>query len=638
MMQQDQYQATVYPDDATNPTVANADASRKKIAVCLSGGGSRALTCAWGQLIGLNSLDGGHNKTLLDQVRYISSVSGGSWAAVLYTFRPAQFSDAEFLGPAYLPSQLYYAQNLPACLNVGTMGKNALGKVPQKFKNVFESKKTQNIIAEFIALTVIKKIPLNESAKWLWMYVVGKDVLADFKLYKYSKLSPIGTPWQYKSADFFSLTKTYAQQTIYTKQKAPPTDGFVYVRTDAAGNPAVPMLIINTNVIGNNIPGKKMSSPVQIPAQVSPVAAGIYGRNPGIGGDAGDNIGGGGVDSFAFTSRLTSASGLQVTGEFDRRYSLADITACSSAFFAATLADPMMAAISWLQGLSDDELHQYLAGFAEIVSAIDLKAIRANLAKYAAITGDLHAADFVPQYNYWPVDALPLGTAANQNTQFSDGGSMDNTGVAGLLAQVQGDADKIIAFVNGATVLEERNGQIIAATQMAPLFGVAYNAHTGQFARYQQGGVNPFTGDVDPIGFLQIFDNTHGQFDALRHGLYNANGAGAKFGPAFFQQKLTLLKNSLLGIKVTDTITILWVQNAEVNQWQQQIIDPVLQQKIQAGQAQGGQSEFANFPYYSTFLKLYQTAAETNTLAQMHAWCVSDAASPLRKAIVEFFA
>ncbi|MDD1629616.1 MAG: hypothetical protein LUQ48_04295 [Methylococcaceae bacterium] len=49
-------------------------------------------------------------------------------------------------------------------------------------------------------------------------------------------------------------------------------------------------------------------------------------------------------------------------------------------------------------------------------------------------------------------------------------------------------------------------------------------------------------------------------------------------------------------------------------------------------------AEFADFPYYSTFLKIHQTAAETNTLAQMWAWCVSNKESPLSAAITKMFA
>jgi hypothetical protein len=54
--------------------------------------------------------------------------------------------------------------------------------------------------------------------------------------------------------------------------------------------------------------------------------------------------------------------------------------------------------------------------------------------------------------------------------------------------------------------------------------------------------------------------------------------------------------------------------------------------------AKYGKVEFANFPYYSTGEKICATAAETNTLAQMWAWCTSDPKSPLCVAITQMFA
>ena len=86
------YEANLYP---ANPSSA---ASTPVVGVCLSGGGSRALTCALGQLSALNGLPSptAPGRTLLDDVRYISSVSGGSWAAVAYTFLPPTISDTNF--------------------------------------------------------------------------------------------------------------------------------------------------------------------------------------------------------------------------------------------------------------------------------------------------------------------------------------------------------------------------------------------------------------------------------------------------------------------------------------------------------------------------------------------------------------
>ena len=62
------------------------------LGVCLSGGGSRAASASMGELRGLRSLG------LLDQVSALSTVSGGSWAGVTFTYLPSDISDDEFLG------------------------------------------------------------------------------------------------------------------------------------------------------------------------------------------------------------------------------------------------------------------------------------------------------------------------------------------------------------------------------------------------------------------------------------------------------------------------------------------------------------------------------------------------------------
>src|SRR5262249_843093 len=85
--------------------------------VCFSGGGSRALTCALGQLSALNSMG------LLSRFNYISSVSGGSWASVLYTFLPTTISDSQFLIAPDAP-------NLLTAANMQSMAAQCLGSVP----------------------------------------------------------------------------------------------------------------------------------------------------------------------------------------------------------------------------------------------------------------------------------------------------------------------------------------------------------------------------------------------------------------------------------------------------------------------------------------------------------------------------
>lgn len=72
------YTSQVYPNSVENPTLKYSDNSKENIALCFSGGGSRALTCAWGQILGLSQ------ENLIDKFRYISSVSGGTWASSIY--------------------------------------------------------------------------------------------------------------------------------------------------------------------------------------------------------------------------------------------------------------------------------------------------------------------------------------------------------------------------------------------------------------------------------------------------------------------------------------------------------------------------------------------------------------------------
>ena len=63
-------------------------AGRAPVGLCFSGGGSRALSAALGQMRGLRALG------LMDRVSYVSSVSGGTWAACMATSAHASVEKA----------------------------------------------------------------------------------------------------------------------------------------------------------------------------------------------------------------------------------------------------------------------------------------------------------------------------------------------------------------------------------------------------------------------------------------------------------------------------------------------------------------------------------------------------------------
>lgn len=84
--------------------------TRPTTGVCLSGGGTRALSAGMGQLRALNQLG------LLKNVQYLSCVSGGAWLGTMFTYyNRGAANDSEFLGPVTPPEAITWPglQHLP---------------------------------------------------------------------------------------------------------------------------------------------------------------------------------------------------------------------------------------------------------------------------------------------------------------------------------------------------------------------------------------------------------------------------------------------------------------------------------------------------------------------------------------------
>ena len=75
------------------------------VGLCLSGGGSRAMIAGLGQLRALHRLEA-NGESLLAQIAALSTVSGGSWLSVAWTFLPPHVSDQAFLGEYRSPDQI----------------------------------------------------------------------------------------------------------------------------------------------------------------------------------------------------------------------------------------------------------------------------------------------------------------------------------------------------------------------------------------------------------------------------------------------------------------------------------------------------------------------------------------------------
>ena len=589
--------------------IPTANSTEGGLAVCFSGGGSRALSCALGQLSGLRSIKNPQDptKSVLDSIPYVSSVSGGSWASVLYTFLPAAISDDEFLIKPQPPDQLVKGHD-PTPQNVCYMAPHCLGTVPGQF--------TAKAIAQLLyVLYQWGVVSAPDKLSWWWIAGVGELILKPFGLYDAVYDSTVN---YIQPSKFFSSTGKYVQDAITRYNPTLTPDQFHLSRRNFR-------LFVNFNVMQNY---NNAATP-QIPVQATPTVTSVLGQSPD-----GSIVGGGSVESFGFTSTLVGPGSTSefATVALPRRYALCDIAGCSSAFFADTLLEYID---TYLSTDLENELIAYLekegcSPFrAQLIASLIMGLIEAIL--------NYELPAVIPQYNFWPVGATQRNPPPNTTYGFSDGGDFDNTGILGVLAQT--GADRIIAFVNSqepisvyGTPPPPPNLPLVQVSgQIARLFGYKYDPVKGVYQSY--GGMSP----SQPLSYVQVFSDTQGEFQALRQGLYDAscggpnNPNGLGNNVAAFQQTLTTVDNPVANIKGGRKVTVLWVHNNRVNSWQGAIKDTNLTSDLADGQAKKPLGPLMNFPNYDTGTQLYLGAEAVNMLAQLSAWNVQQLAPTIVK-------
>jgi hypothetical protein len=132
------------------------------VAVCLRGGGSRALSVGMGQLKGVKAVQFAPNMTMLSQVKALSTVSGGSWLGVPFVYLPASISDTNYLGGPYAdPKRL-----TPAGL--GTLPKDCIGSQITHDDMLFQA-----------LLLYWEGVPAN----MLWQTFIGLHLLSPYGLF-----------------------------------------------------------------------------------------------------------------------------------------------------------------------------------------------------------------------------------------------------------------------------------------------------------------------------------------------------------------------------------------------------------------------------------------------------------------------
>lgn len=293
--------AEVSADLAATP---GAMAGPGSIGLCLSGGGSRALTCAMGQLRALHCLG------LTDQLFAISSVSGGTWANSLYTYLPVSISDDDFLGaPVLDPSQLTVTGRLPFALDQLTP--NSLGRVPGRLGVLRD-------IDEIVRLKLAWGYPNSE----LWQGLIGHSVLRSYGLWQPDpSTAEFDTHW-------FSWTEAYLNLPNGTLARNPG----LRAQDFYTARPGRPFMVFNTALFIDD----------DTNADLVPFEANfMLGVRQSFPSASSTQIGGGFVESFAMAGSYQKDldSRHVAVSPPARSYTLADIVGSSSAAFAQELEE-----------------------------------------------------------------------------------------------------------------------------------------------------------------------------------------------------------------------------------------------------------------------------------------------------------
>ncbi len=583
------------------------------VGICLSGGGSRALTAGMGQLRGLKALG------LLEKTRAISTVSGGSWVGVTFEYLSGATSD-----DAYLNEYVADPGRLVPTTTAGHTPAETLDVLPDGNVGNAVSTRLFSVPALAVEAFLLFKF-LHVPPNFLWQALIGLHILKPYGLYHHGRRL---APTSLFSWDQETLTRDVTRGGTQLQGET------AHLVASGADRVRRPYLLCNTAMFLAE-PGTAFR--LLAPVQATPFWTGIVGAPSGT--DANDRSpGGGGVTSFAFSSNPTAVAAPEVTVGQMRQWAIADIVGASSAAFAETLGnlfaqwsrspDGFMDA---MDGLFDDVmawLRTHLDKVEQDLIDGPVRLLKGRLERRSSklrreLQGDLGLLmKLIPEYAYWPVAGVePFPQTLP--TQFADGGSLENTGVADMLTFT--DVESVISFVNSSQRMEavpegvvaadgsvEPDTGVLVAGQIPPLFG---------YQPYQKGeGYELYADDPTPASpesrNSQVFPSE--AFADLLRGLWQASGAGTAEKPAVFAQSLAVQKNEWFGVPGARTVTVLWVYTARVRDWYD-ALSPDVQALLGSFD---DPASFHRFPHYPTF-DTDLSPTEINLLSSLTAWTVA---------------
>lgn len=557
------------------------------VGICLSGGGSRAFSAGIGQLQALQAMQS-NGSSLLNQTRALSTVSGGGWIGIPFVFLPGSISDSDFLGT--------YVE--PADLTVDGLGSLPPNGIARQITSGFS-------LAALAVQALLLYDEYDVLSSELWQVLMGETFLQPYGLYV------PGTdrlPTQFFSYDKTSLAGIRGNNPGLADEAAD-----LVASVPGQQRPYLISLSSLSVSVGSQ-------QALLAPVHSTPFITGVLSTPPGAV-DVNDRaVGGGAVSTFAFDSDPIPPTNHLTRIIQSSQWSLTDALGTSSAAFAETLIEHLTlwagspARFAAALRLHGPQAIEKLARGPEEAARLHAKIETAIAVSPAGplVASDLHQSlrdlavlqSIVPKYQYWsPVD--PPITQPVAESEFADGGSLENSGVAAMLSYA--DIDQVIAFLNVETLLRRDGQNIVVDDCLPPLFGYQpYNAHHGYVV--YEGASNP----AQPVfQYNQVFQSS--DFQPLLQDLWNASGNGT--AAPIVSQTLTTVDNRWFNVTGGRTVTLLWVYLAYASGWFDGISDDWVRGLVDVEQVTYG------FPNYSTFTTDL-SATQINLLSNLTAWSV----------------
>jgi hypothetical protein len=395
----DQSQAFVFPELDTQSSAADADRLLKlpNVGLAFSGGGTRSATAVLGQLRGLRK------NGWLQNVRYVSAVSGGAWAAIPFVYSKVRLDS------------LLGRYEEPSSLRLATIEKEPNGLLAERIKS---SSLTAGSIRE--ATSIVASLETERSAGQVLDFAAGlvkglrRDTERPSKTYSNLLadifIDPLLEPGE----------RTSSRPFTWDGRAAADLDA----ATGAELNPVQatadrPYLIAVGTMVSKRL---DYTEPILMPVEYTPLYSGVPGRF------GGGRFGGTYVSSWAYDAMEVGArTAPDANGRGTIRvkpnraaFSLADVA-------ASTGAAPEL----WLVNGGGSSLPEAL------------KRIQPQLT---------FGASLFPAFRHISLlDAQPF---LSSELPHADGGAGDNLGVMPLLAR---HVDKVLVFINTSTEFVENN-------------------------------------------------------------------------------------------------------------------------------------------------------------------------------------